>query len=66
MTVEGGPINLGLLGYGDGRSPAYEKGRGSIGFENEIVAEFDSEHGGSVRNRDSSDITVTVTVTVTV
>src|SRR6056297_1291742 len=62
MLVEGGRVNFDLHGHGGGQSVTYEKGRGSIGDEGEIVAEFDGEHGWFWRNRDSSDATVTVQV----
>ena len=62
MLVEGGRVNFDLHGHGGGQSVTYEKGRGSIGDEGEIVAAFDGEHGWFWRNRDSSDATVTVQV----
>ena len=62
MLVEGGRVNFDLHGHGGGQSVTYEKGRGSIGDEGEIVAAFDGEHGWFWRNRDSSEVTVTVQV----
>ncbi len=55
---KGGPVNFDEHGDGNGRSISYEKGRGVLNDQGDLVAAFTGNHGWFFRNRNDQTVIV--------